>query len=157
MGWRELFGGERAHTSEDVMREAEAARPPASPSHAAATRSPAAAPATQYVAPPAAQLKTTDEINRLVRAGDTIGAIKMYRQLHGVSLMNAKNAIDAMASGQTVGARPMPSTSASDGGRSDAEVRALAAQNQLIPAIKLYRELHGVGLREALAAVEAMR
>jgi ribosomal protein L7/L12 len=157
MGWRELFGGEKAHTSEDVMREAEAARPPASPSRAAAPRSPAAAPAAQYVSPPAAQLKSKDEINRLVRAGDKIGAIKMYRQVHGVSLVNAKNAIESMASGETAGARPVPSTSASDGGRSDAEVRALLAQNQLIPAIKLYRELHDVGLSEAMTAVEAMR
>ena len=157
MGWRELFGGEKAHTSEDVMREAEAARPPAAPARAAATAPRAAAPAAQYVAPSVAQLKTTDEINRLVRAGDNIAAIKMYRQLHGVSLVNAKNAIDAMARGETAGPRPGPSASASDGGRSDAEVRALLAQNQLIPAIKLYRELHGVGLKEAMTAVEAMR
>ena len=63
----------------------------------------------------------------------------MYRQLHGVSRVTAKNAIEAMASGESAGAKP-GRRRPRDGGRTDAEVRALLAQNQLIPAIKLYRE-----------------
>lgn len=43
-------------------------------------------------APPA-----PEEIDRLLRAGQTIGAIKLYRRLHGVDLKAAKQAVEARA------------------------------------------------------------
>jgi large subunit ribosomal protein L7/L12 len=53
---------------------------------------------------------------------------------------------------------PQPSLGAlpADGGPWLAEVRALAASDQKIQAIKLYRERTGVGLKEAKDAVEGM-
>lgn len=39
---------------------------------------------------------------------------------------------------------------------SDEQIRRTAAQGQKIQAIKWYRTLHGVGLKEAKDAVEAM-
>lgn len=42
-------------------------------------------------------------------------------------------------------------------GGADADVEQLVAQNQLIAAIKLYRERTGVGLKEAKEAVDAIR
>ena len=53
---------------------------------------------------------------------------------------------------------PQPSLGAlpAEGGPWLAEVRALAASDQKIQAIKLYRERTGVGLKEAKDAVEAM-
>ena len=42
-------------------------------------------------------------------------------------------------------------------GVADADVEQLVAQNQLIAAIKLYRERTGMGLKEAKEAVDAIR
>ena len=38
---------------------------------------------------------TPEDIDRLLRAGRTIGAIKLYRRLHGVDLKAAKQAVEA--------------------------------------------------------------
>lgn len=40
---------------------------------------------------------------------------------------------------------------------SDAEIDALVAADQTIEAIKAYRERHGVGLKEAKDAIDALR
>jgi ribosomal protein L7/L12 len=40
---------------------------------------------------------TQDSIDDLLRAGQKIEAIKMYRRLHGVDLKSAKDAMDARA------------------------------------------------------------
>ena len=40
--------------------------------------------------------KDVAEITRLLAAGDTIGAIKRYRELTGLGLREAKDAIDRM-------------------------------------------------------------
>jgi hypothetical protein len=42
-------------------------------------------------------LPSPAEIDRLLRAGQKIEAIKMYRLLHGVDLKAAKDAVDARA------------------------------------------------------------
>ena len=39
---------------------------------------------------------TMDDVQRLVNDGQKIGAIKIYRGIHGVGLKEAKDAIDAM-------------------------------------------------------------
>jgi ribosomal protein L7/L12 len=143
MGWRDLFGGHGAQTTEDLRREAEAARytpPPPAP-------------------PAPAQPVVTSEITRLVHSGEKIEAIKLYRTLHSVGLKEAKDAIDAIARGESpagneVGQERAPATAS--GNASDAGVHALLANGDKIAAIKLYRELHGVGLAEAKAAVDAM-
>ncbi|MDC0358779.1 ribosomal protein L7/L12, partial [Oligoflexia bacterium] len=43
-----------------------------------------------------------------------------------------------------------------EGKESDEDVLRLALDGQKIMAIKLYREIHGVGLKEAKEAVEGM-
>ncbi len=40
---------------------------------------------------------TPEEIDGLLQAGQKIAAIKAYRQLHGVGLKTAKDAVDARA------------------------------------------------------------
>ena len=128
MGWRDLFG-KRAESTEDVMAQAASAR---------------------------AQLEPQSEIERLVSEGEKIEAIKLYREEYGSSLKDAKEAIDAIARGE---APPSPAVpGAPDArGRDDAGVHALIAKGELIDAITLYRELHGVGLKEAKEAVDSMR
>lgn len=43
------------------------------------------------------------------------------------------------------------------GGASDAELRALLAAGKTVEAIKRYRETHGVGLKEAKDAIDALQ
>lgn len=86
------------------------------------------------------------EVDRLVRAGRKIEAIKVYRQLTGVGLKEAK---DAVESGYYPSATPPPPPAA-DMSTVDAALRA----DRKIEAIKVYRELTGVGLKEAKDAVE---
>lgn|GEM_PF-2551440 len=126
MGWRDLFG-HRADTTEELMAQAQAARPPADAS---------------------------SEIERLARSGEKIEAIKLYREQFGVSLADAKDAVDAIARGEAVPSAPDRVTRAAG---SDDAVRALIDKGELIDAIKLYREVHDVGLKEAKDAVDAMR
>ena len=93
-------------------------------------------------APPAADLQ---EIHRLTLQGQKIQAIKLYRELTGVGLKEAKDYVDALESGsQPAAANPAPTASGDL-----AEVHALARQGQKIQAIKLYRELTGAGLKDA--------
>jgi len=126
MGWRDLFG-HKAGTTEDLMAQAEAARPPSDASA---------------------------EIERLARSGEKIEAIKLYREQHGVSLADAKEAVDAISRGETAPNLPDQAPIASG---SDDAVRALVAKGEIIEAIKAYREIHDVGLKEAKDAVDAMR
>jgi ribosomal protein L7/L12 len=92
--------------------------------------------------PPAADLQ---EVHRLTLHGQKIQAIKLYRELTGVGLKEAKDYVDALESGgQPVAADPAPTRSGDL-----AEVHALARQGQKIQAIKLYRELTGAGLKDA--------
>jgi len=134
MGWRDWFGS-NAQTTEDLVAQAEAARP---------------------VTPAQASSDPLDQITALVHAGEMIEAIKLHREQYGTSLVDAKEAIDSIARGYAT-APPQqvhndPTTTATD-----AQVRTLADAGELIPAIKLYREIHGVGLKEAKDAVDAMR
>ncbi len=46
---------------------------------------------------------------------------------------------------------------APEGERSDADVQELLRLDRKIEAIKVYRELHGVGLRQAKEAVEQLQ
>ncbi|WP_158621438.1 hypothetical protein [Corallococcus aberystwythensis] len=91
----------------------------------------------------------------LIASGQTIEAIKLHRQLHGSSLKEAKDAVEAMRDGRA----PMepPARRAVLAPEANDAIERAIRDNQLIQAIKLYREHHGGGLKEAKDAVEAMR
>ena len=95
------------------------------------------------------------ELDELLRQGGKIAAIKRYRELHGVGLKEAKDAIDARAAGL---ATPTPAHAqpAHAPPTHDPEVLAFLRGGSKIQAIKRYRELHGIGLKEAKDAVEAI-
>ncbi len=95
-------------------------------------------------------------VRRQLAAGDKIGAIKQYRELTGLGLKEAKDAVDAMEAGRVL---PMPAGSARIPGldpATDPEIRRLVASGELIEAIKRYRTLSGAGLKEAKDAIEGM-
>lgn len=90
-------------------------------------------------------------IQNAIRAGQKIEAIKLYREKTGLGLKEAKDAIDAMSSGRA--APPSPAAYANV----DAAIDDALRNDQLIQAIKLFREKTGQGLAEAKRAMEARR
>ncbi len=102
------------------------------------------------------------EIARLVQTGDKIGAIKLYRQITGVGLVEAKTAVEAIQAGSPVQNNPassMAQTPTSNGRLSldqTALIQRLASSGQKIEAIKLYRSITNVGLVDAKSAVESL-
>lgn len=100
------------------------------------------------------------EIDDLIRRGEKIEAIMRHRQLHGVSLQEAKDAVDARAlalAAAPAPAAPAPAAPAPSGTLVvDPELAAALRGNLKINAIKRYRELYGVGLKDAKDAVEAI-
>jgi len=93
-----------------------------------------------------------DEVRRLAFQGQKIQAIKVYRELTGAGLKEAKDYVDALESG----GQPAAISSAPPADAGLAEVHALARQGQKIQAIKVYRELTGAGLKEAKDYVDAL-
>lgn len=137
MGIRNWFRREPADLNEELMREADEARGPADPSPG-------------WSDTPADAL--TEAVHAELAAGNKIAAIKFYKDSTGAGLKESKEAVEAIMAGRdpgVVASQPAPGT--------DATVAELLAQDKLIDAIKLYREIHGVGLKEAKDAVDAMR
>lgn len=96
----------------------------------------------------------------LLRAGRKIEAIKAYRESTGVGLKEAKDAVEAMERGEPVEPPPMPASKRHITGEmavDDAELRGHVSAGRLIDAIKRYRELTGLGLKESKDAIEALR
>lgn len=94
-----------------------------------------------------------EEIREVMRQGKKIAAIKLYRARTGVSLMDAKEAMDAFCRSGSLPPAPAREAPVADG---DEEIWEAMRQGQKILAIKLYRERAGVGLKEAKEAIEAM-
>lgn len=95
-----------------------------------------------------------------IRRGRKLDAIKSYREIHRVGLKEAKEAVERMESELQSGAASVlgsetPSVSRATA-QGEADVERLIRAGKKIHAIKLYRELHGVGLRESKEAVENM-
>ncbi len=91
----------------------------------------------------------------LVTDGRKIEAIKLYRDLTGAGLKEAKDAVEAL---ERDGSAPAPRSASAprESSGADADVLDLLRAGQKIRAIKLYRDKTGVGLAEAKNAVEAL-
>lgn len=101
------------------------------------------------------------EITRLLTSGQKIHAIKVYRELTGSSLSEAKEALDRLEGVIRLGGNLQSEFALLGGavsmgtqGALTAEIGQLLARDQKIQAIKLYRERTGAGLGEAKNAVE---
>jgi ribosomal protein L7/L12 len=96
------------------------------------------------------------EVSALLARGNKIEAIKRVRELTGLGLKEAKDYVEAMPSGGPLptlpSVRSVPATGAGD----LAEVHALAKQGNKIEAIKRYRQLTAVGLKEAKDYVDRL-
>ena len=90
-----------------------------------------------------------DLIAEVALNGDKSKAIQWYQQFHHVRLMEARRAVETLIKGET----PQPTVR---GNISEDDIRAVLKEGKKIEAIKMYRELHLVGLKEAKDAVELM-
>lgn len=101
-------------------------------------------------------MDSSDEIKRLVLAGDKIGAIRLYREQTQVGLAEAKSAVEQLQNqllGFVSAEFALKSETPAHPVSTAAIAEALFAGNK-IAAIKLYREQAKVGLAEAKRAVE---
>jgi ribosomal protein L7/L12 len=91
----------------------------------------------------------------LMKVGNKLEAIKVYRAATGVGLAEAKSAVERLESGSRLPLPPeaSPKTGAPSG---EARIRELIVAGNKIGAIKVYREITGSDLITAKNAVEAM-
>jgi ribosomal protein L7/L12 len=115
-------------------------------------------------AQPADQNALYEQMRQLVFAGQKIEAIKLYRQIYNVGLVEAKNGVEGIEQGLPA-AVVFPSNPAYtfqgnsqglDTGTLELQIKELVFANKKIEAIKLYRQVYNVGLAEAKTAVEAI-
>jgi len=86
----------------------------------------------------------------LLRDGRKIEAIKLYRDLTGAGLKEAKDAVESL---EREGSASSPRGQSSG---EDADILDLLRAGQKIRAIKLYRDKTGAGLAEAKNAIETL-
>ncbi|MDR3577426.1 MAG: ribosomal protein L7/L12 [Anaerolineaceae bacterium] len=102
------------------------------------------------------------EVRRLAQSGQTLEAIKLFRQMTGASLSEAQRAVDGLQAGYPQPAMSTPQfhgagfTAAGLTTDQTALIQGLCAGGRKIEAIKLYRQITNVGLAEAKTAVESI-
>ncbi len=87
-----------------------------------------------------------------------IEAIKLVRQRKNLGLKEAKDAVEAIRDGAVVFATPeAPASQPAASSDVAPEIERLVRDGNIIGAIKLHREQHGVGLKEAKDAIDVLR
>lgn len=105
-------------------------------------------------------LNHSEELKSMVLAGDKIGAIKLYRELTGVGLAEAKSAVEQLQTrlrgfeSAELALRKAPTGPPAP--QSSSAINEAIFAGKKIVAIKLYREQTNVSLAEAKRAVEQM-
>lgn len=94
-------------------------------------------------------MQIEDDILTLVAQGDYLDAARLLQSRRGVTLDKAAAEIDRLRGDIT----PLDPGSAAD--PITPEIAAAIRSGRKIEAIKLFREAHGVGLKEAKDAVDA--
>jgi ribosomal protein L7/L12 len=95
-------------------------------------------------------------IREFINANQLILAIKLYREITGVGLAEAKSAVEALARGESVNIPAPAEQSKLSDPFLETKIRDFLAKGKKIEAIKLYRLEYNVGLAEAKSAVEAL-
>jgi len=88
--------------------------------------------------------------------GRTIEAIRVVREVEGIGLKAAKARIDACSGHASAGAGAPSSAGATDASHPlPPAAQAALAHGEIIAAIKIVREVEGIGLKAAKARVDA--
>ena len=96
------------------------------------------------------------QIRELISQGNKIAAIKLFREVTGVGLKEAKDAVEAIERGQMVTSSKPIQFDLQNDTLLDEQIKQLLAKRQKIQAVKIYRETHNCGLKEAKDAVDAI-
>ncbi len=107
-------------------------------------------------------IERINEVKSLIEAGKKIEAIKRYREITDVGLVEAKKAVEDLEAGipvevSSVSSANLPVGSAPDKSNALGKVAVLVQAGKKIEAIKLYRETFDVGLVEAKTAIEKIQ
>jgi len=95
------------------------------------------------------------QINAEIAAKRKIDAIKLYREFTGEGLKEAKEAVEAIERGQKPAfSANHPSSASQPAGDLMAQIEQELRAGRKINAVKLYREAHNVGLKEAKDEVD---
>lgn len=86
-------------------------------------------------------------LHDLIHERQILQAIKVYREATGVSLAEAKQAIEKMARNEFT--KPSSEMQRSNDPIMDNKIRAMLTRGKKVEAVKIYREEHGIGLKEA--------
>ena len=150
-----ILGGHSARSGEESPppEREDLIRPPAS---GAPLAPPAPSPPAGLEPAPAKGDPAQDpEVLEALASGKKILAIKRYRELTGLGLKESKDAVERL---QAQGPRsPVPRAAVAGGDPSqDPQILEALAGGKKILAIKRYRELTGLGLKESKDAVDRM-
>jgi len=96
------------------------------------------------------------QIRELLAQEQKITAIKLYREATGVGLKEAKDAVEAIERGEPVFAPVYIQSDKRNDALLEEQIKQLLAQRQKIQAVKIYREAHNCGLKDAKDAVDAI-
>ncbi len=103
-----------------------------------------------------AQIAKIQEISRLAHQGEKIEAIKLYREVFDVGLKEAKDAVEQIERGQPVTIIQTPQTPVDTDQLAD-ELEQLVSQGDKVEAVKRYRQVFQVGLKQAKEAVDNLQ
>ena len=104
-----------------------------------------------------AQASSLDEIRQLASSGNLAQAIERYRQVHGVDMQEASQAIDAIQAGRLVTPSAPGMRSPDELTKALEEVQRLLQAGDKIGAIKVYREHYDVSLARAEYAIQQIK
>jgi ribosomal protein L7/L12/DNA-binding beta-propeller fold protein YncE len=101
------------------------------------------------------QIAKIQEISRLAHQGEKIEAIKLYREVFGVGLKEAKDAVEQIEAGQPVTFVQTVQTPL-DADQFTAELQQLISQGDKVEAVKRYHQTYQVGLKQAKEAIDGL-
>jgi len=96
------------------------------------------------------------QIRELLAQSQKIAAVKLYRELTGVGLKEAKDAVEIIERGQPVREAVPLQFDIQNSALLEEQIKQLLVRRQKIQAVKLYREVHNCGLKEAKDAVDGI-
>jgi ribosomal protein L7/L12 len=96
------------------------------------------------------------QIRELLAQNQKIAAVKLYRELTGAGLKEAKDAVEAIERGEPVREAVSLHFDTQNNALLEENIKQLLLRRQKIHAVKLYREAHNCGLKEAKDAVDAI-
>jgi ribosomal protein L7/L12 len=96
------------------------------------------------------------QIKELVAKGQKVAAVKLYREMTGVGLAEAKDAVEALQSGESL-IIPTPVIIGEPDPFLENRIKRLLAERKKIEAVKVYREAYKCGLKDAKDAVDLIQ